>query len=72
MYRVGAAFPGVSRLRVGTVDDFSLHDTVLRPRVEQFCKDRMSWVRGVEGARQFEGMAYQTAERPKVGERGDG
>ncbi|KAI1769415.1 Mss4-like protein [Hypoxylon sp. FL1150] len=50
MYRVGAAFPGTSILRIGTVDDFSLHETRLRPRVEQFTKDRVSWFSGVEGA----------------------
>ncbi|KFZ12576.1 hypothetical protein V501_04146 [Pseudogymnoascus sp. VKM F-4519 (FW-2642)] len=41
MYRVGAAFPGLSILRIGTVDDFNLHETKLRPRVEQFTKDRL-------------------------------
>src|SRR5450755_2583459 len=41
MYRVGSAFPGQSILRIGTVDDFHLHETKLRPRVEQFTKDRV-------------------------------
>lgn len=50
MYRVGTAFPGVRILRIGTVDDFSLHETKLRPRVEQFTKDRVSWFGGVDGA----------------------
>lgn len=53
MYRVGAAFPGVSILRVGSVDDFSLHETRLRPTVEQFTKDRPAWKKPVEGAKQF-------------------
>ena len=58
MYRVGAAFPGVSVLRIGTVDDFNLHETKLKPRVEQYVKDRVSWFSGVgEGAEKFEGMA---------------
>ncbi|KAK3305122.1 Mss4-like protein [Chaetomium strumarium] len=57
MYRVGAAFPGRSILRLGTVDDFALHETKLRPRVEQFTKDRVAWFAGVEGAREFEGMS---------------
>ncbi|KAJ9618112.1 hypothetical protein H2203_009293 [Taxawa tesnikishii (nom. ined.)] len=56
MYRVGSAFPGQSILRVGTVDDFNLHETSLRPRVEQFTKDRVCWLRGVEGAEQVVGM----------------
>ncbi|KAH7374136.1 Mss4-like protein [Cadophora sp. MPI-SDFR-AT-0126] len=56
MYRVGVAFPGTSFLRLGTVDDFSLHETKLRPTVEQFVKDRVSWVHGVDGAKKFESM----------------
>lgn len=50
MYRVGSAFPGMSIMRIGTIDDFSLHETKLRPRVEQFTKDRVSWFSGVDGA----------------------
>jgi hypothetical protein len=56
MYRVGARFPGASILRIGTVDDFSLHDTKLKPQKELFIKDRASWCRGVEGVEQFEDM----------------
>ena len=54
MYRVGTAFPGMSILRIGTVDDFNLHETKLRPKVELFVKDRVSWFTGVEGAKKFE------------------
>ena len=57
MYRVGSQFPGQSILRIGTVDDFNLHETKLRPQVEQFVKDRVSWLSGVEGAKQIEGMS---------------
>ena len=56
MYRIGEAFKGENFLRIGTVDDFSLHETKLRPQVEQFIKDRVSWVHGVDGAKKFEGM----------------
>ena len=56
MYRVGEAFPGQSILRIGTVDDFSLHETRLRPQIEQFVKDRVSWFTGVEGAQKFDAM----------------
>ena len=52
MYRVGT--PGRSILRVGTVDDFHLHETKLRPRREIFVKDRVGWVGAVEGAEQVE------------------
>ncbi|KAJ5825296.1 hypothetical protein N7474_002434 [Penicillium riverlandense] len=58
MYRVGEAFPGHSILRIGTVDDFSLHETKLRPRIEQFMKDRVGWLGAVDGVSQVEGTAY--------------
>ncbi|KAJ4130209.1 hypothetical protein NW768_007192 [Fusarium equiseti] len=47
MYRVGERFPGFSILRIGTVDDFSLHEMKLRPTEEHFTKDRVSWFSGV-------------------------
>jgi hypothetical protein len=56
MYRVGAAFPGKSILRIGTVDDFTLHETKLKPQIEQFVKDRVGWLSGVEGAPKSEAM----------------
>ncbi|KAJ7696543.1 Mss4-like protein [Mycena rosella] len=56
MYRVGSAFPGQSILRIGTVDDFHLHETKLRPTVEQFTKSRVGWLSAVDRAQQFEGM----------------
>ncbi|KAF5581791.1 hypothetical protein FPCIR_9948, partial [Fusarium pseudocircinatum] len=36
MYRRSSAYEGVSILRAGTVDDFKLVETVLKPDVEQF------------------------------------
>lgn len=51
MYRVGAAYPGVSILRLGTVDDFNLVETKLKPQVEIFIKDRVAWFGGVQGDR---------------------
>ncbi|EIN05036.1 hypothetical protein PUNSTDRAFT_55316 [Punctularia strigosozonata HHB-11173 SS5] len=57
MYRVGEAFPGKSILRVGTVDDFSLHETKLKPKREFFVKDKVGWLTScVDGAVQFETM----------------
>lgn len=56
MYRVGASFPGHSILRIGTVDDFNLHETKLRPQVEVYTKDRVGWLHGVEGVKQIEGQ----------------
>jgi hypothetical protein len=49
VYRVGAAFPNCSILRLGTVDDFNLVETKLKPTKELFVKDRVSWFKGVEG-----------------------
>ncbi|KAK4034253.1 Mss4-like protein [Parachaetomium inaequale] len=56
MYRVGEKFPGVTILRTGTVDDFSLAETKLRPQVEQFVEHRVGWQRPVEGVPQARGM----------------
>ena len=58
MYRVSSRFPGNSILRIGTIDDFSLQETKLRPQVEQFTKDRVGWTSGVQGAKQFEESAF--------------
>jgi hypothetical protein len=60
MYRMGEQFPDRMILRIGTVDDFSLHETVLRPGREIFTTDRVEWVRAVEGAVQIE------KQRPKM------
>lgn len=65
MYRVGEAYPGSSILRIGTVDDFNLHETKLKPRVEQYTKDRVGWLSAAEGMKQVEGSAY-TPRRPKM------
>lgn len=53
MYRVSSGFPGMSILRIGTVDDFHLHETKLKPRVEQFVKDRVGWLCATEGVKQI-------------------
>lgn len=58
MYRVGDKFPGHSILRIGTVDDFHLHETKLKPRVEQYTKDRVKWLSGIAGVKQVDGSAY--------------
>jgi hypothetical protein len=58
MYRRGAGFPGMSILRVGTVDDFNLAETVLKPRVEQFIETRVGWLEPAKGVEQVEGYAY--------------
>ncbi|KAL9056308.1 MAG: hypothetical protein Q9162_002999 [Coniocarpon cinnabarinum] len=55
MYRVGARFPGMSILRIGTIDDFNLADTKIRPTIEQFTKERANWLTPVKGATETEG-----------------
>ena len=57
MYRVGEAFPGKSILRIGTVDDFHLHETKLKPMAELFVKNRVCWLNSVEGIPQFEAQS---------------
>ncbi|KAJ5642175.1 hypothetical protein N7490_006175 [Penicillium lividum] len=64
MYRVGEAFPGSSILRIGTVDDFNLHETKLKPRIEQYTKDRVSWLCRVDGIEQVEASAYIPRAKP--------
>ena len=54
MYRVSSGLPGHSILRIGTVDDLNLHDTVLKPQVEQWTKWRTSWLTPLEFAKQVE------------------
>ena len=57
MYRISSAFPSVPILRIGSVDDLTLHETKLKPQWEQFTKDRVSWFHGVdlEGIKRLEG-----------------
>jgi hypothetical protein len=50
MYRISSGFPGLLVMRTGTVDDFDLHETVLKPRVELYTRERVCWLDGVEGA----------------------
>ena len=47
MYRRSSRFPGMSILRIGTVDDFDLHSSKLKPQFEQFCDSRAPWLEGV-------------------------
>jgi len=56
MYRVSSGYPGMLITRIGTIDDFNLQDTKLKPRLEQFIKDRVAWLDGTEshGIRQFQ------------------
>lgn len=48
MYRRSSRFPGMSILRIGTVDDFNLHGSKLKPQFEQFTDNRANWLAGVQ------------------------
>jgi len=52
MYRVSSGAPGQSILRIGTVDDYHLHETKLKPQKEQFIESRVAWLHGAEGVEQ--------------------
>lgn len=55
MYRITSNHPDEILMRIGTVDDFLLHETKLKPTLENFVKDRVGWFSGVEGAKQVQG-----------------
>jgi hypothetical protein len=59
MNRVSSGFPGMSILRVGTIDDFNLMETLIKPRIEQFTKDRVAWFGGGEGVEQHQGNYFK-------------
>lgn len=56
MYRISSGFPGMLITRIGTVDDFDLHETALKPSVEVFTENRVCWLKGAEGVKQEKGM----------------
>lgn len=51
LYRVSGGFPGFHIMRLGSVDDFSLVEGVLKPRLEQFGADRVAWVKPFESVK---------------------
>lgn len=59
MFRVSSGFPGKSIMRIGTIDDFNLHETKLKPRIEQYTKDRVAWLHGAEGVKQVQDGYYK-------------
>lgn len=56
MHRISSGFPDRVFMRLGEVDDFSLHETAFKPTVEQFVKDRASFLHPVKGAEQLQNM----------------
>ncbi|KAJ5588350.1 hypothetical protein N7537_011028 [Penicillium hordei] len=57
MYRISEVFPGYSILRTGTVDDFTLHETKLKPRCEVYTSNRVGWLPGAIDVEQVKGAA---------------
>ncbi len=55
---VSSGWPGTAIMRIGQVDDLTLHGTRLKPQIEMFTKDRVSWFKGAEGAVQYRGNYY--------------
>jgi hypothetical protein len=57
MYRISSAFSSTPILRIGSVDDLSLHETKLKPQWEQFTKDCVNWFSGMQtqGTKRLEG-----------------
>ena len=53
MYRISSGWPELLITRIGTVDDYDLHESVLKPRIEIYTKDRVCWLGGADGAVQY-------------------
>ena len=47
LYRVSGGEPDRLIMRIGTIDDFSLHYTKVKPRREQFTRGRVPWFPGM-------------------------
>jgi hypothetical protein len=54
MHHVSEAYPRRYILRIGTVDDFHLHETKLKPRRELYASNRVSWLGAIEDTQQIE------------------
>ena len=63
MYRVSTGLPGQSILRIGSIDDFNLMETKLRPRREQVTEGRMSWLHEIDHVKHSEGNGVYSQEK---------
>ncbi|KAF2167137.1 hypothetical protein M409DRAFT_36621 [Zasmidium cellare ATCC 36951] len=64
MYRTSTKFPGQLFMRIGTVDDFNLHTTKLKPQIEIFTKNREDWLKAGEGLLQCDGDYFADWKAP--------
>ncbi|OQO10320.1 hypothetical protein B0A48_04678 [Cryoendolithus antarcticus] len=57
MYGISSGFPGLLITRIGTIDDFNLMETKIKPRFEMYIKSCVAWCTGAgeSGVSQFEG-----------------
>ena len=49
-------------MRIGTVDDHRLHETKLKPRIEQFAGNRVDWFTGGVGVEPIEGNFFTSGK----------
>lgn len=61
MYRISSGAPNSPILRIGTIDDFHLQETKFAPQVEQFTKERLSWLPGVKGTAEHHESGHPSA-----------
>ncbi|KAK0545284.1 hypothetical protein OC846_005738 [Tilletia horrida] len=61
MFRVSSGFPDNLIMRIGTIDDLALHESKLKPRVEQYTKDRVGWLHQADVPVQEPGLYYRGA-----------
>jgi hypothetical protein len=54
MYRISSGWPELLITRIGTVDDFDLHETALKPRNEIYARSRVCWLNGADGAKEHQ------------------
>lgn len=59
LFRISSGAPGNKIMRIGTIDDFNLQESKLKPRIEQYTKDRSNWCLGARNAEQHEGAFYK-------------
>lgn len=53
MFRKSELSPGITLMCGGTVDDFSLAETKLKPQKEIYTETRVNWMHPLEGVKQF-------------------
>jgi hypothetical protein len=63
MYRISSGWPELLITRIGTVDDYDLHETVLKPRDEIYAKNRVCWLGGVDGAKEHKDGGPYASEK---------